>query len=522
MCNFAPMNRTVATLIHLLAFLAFFGCERHHDPHTLTLSLAADIRGFDPALATDIRSGQAMSLVYDNLVRFGAETDLLPGIARAWEVNAQGIVYTFHLRRNIFFQDGSPLSARDVVFSLERVLDPATRSPQTWLFDRIIGAKAFMNGKTDDVEGLRAPNDSTVVISISVPFAPFIQYLAMPSAAIVNQKLVQHINEHPAGSGPWELKSWERDGELVFIRNEAYWGRKAKIEKLRFRILSENMARSAEFEAGNLDLLEIPEVDLPRWQNDPNVQNHLLVQDGLDIYYIGMNCSRPPFNDLRLRQAMNLALDREKILKILLNGAATLASGPVPPSLRGDELKPYPYDPEEARRLIINAGYGDGLAVQLWVAGGTEMYQVLEAMQSDWAAVGIQVDLLRSDWNVFKTAVREGKPDLYYLNWRADYPDAENFLYPLFYSTESMTKRNRYTSAQADSLIHLVQTLPAGERRQSLIVETNRFIFAAAPWVFLWHKRVYVMTQPWIENYQPKLIFNAERYLDVRKGQFPL
>lgn len=377
------MNQSIKRLYYLVALLVFFGCEREHDPNTLTHSLASDIRGFDPALATDIRSGQTMSLVYDNLVRFGEGTDLLPALAKVWEVNKSGIIYTFHLRKNIFFHDGSPLTARDVVYSLQRVLDPATRSPQTWLFDRILGAKSFMSGKTDNVSGLQAPNDSTVMITISAPFAPFIQYLAMPSAAIVNQNMIQNINEYPGGSGPWKLESWERDGELVFIRNEEYWGHKAKIKRLKFRILSENMARSAEFEAGNLDLLEIPEVELPRWRNDPNRRDQILVQDGLDIFYIGMNCSRPPFNNLSLRIAMNLALDREKILKILLNGAGELAAGPVPPGLRGDQLQPYPYDPDEAHRLIIEAGYGDGLTVQLWVAGGSEMYQVLEAMQSD-------------------------------------------------------------------------------------------------------------------------------------------
>ncbi|MEE8335173.1 MAG: hypothetical protein V3S48_01920, partial [Candidatus Neomarinimicrobiota bacterium] len=114
-------------------------------------------------------------------------------------------------------------------------------------------------------------------------------------------------------------------------------------------------------------------------------------------------------------------------------------------------------------------------------------------------------------------AVREGKPDMYYLNWQADYPDPENFLFPLFNSIESEQKRNRYNSSRADSLITLVQTTPAGSDRRNLISLTNRFIFEEAPWVFLWHKRTHVVVQPWIEDYTPKLIFNAEKYLDIRK-----
>ncbi len=512
------MKRSLKWSIFIVLALPFAGCDHTVDPETLHLAVASDIRGFDPALATDIRTGETMALVYDNLVHFGQGTDLLPGLARTWDIDSNGTRYTFHLSKEARFQDGERVTASDVIFSFQRVLLPETGSPQTWLFERIMGAKDFMEGKAAYIQGLRAPDDSTLIIKLEEPFAPFIQYLAMPSASIINQRMVKTIKALPAGSGPWSLDHWERDGELVFIRNEQYWGQKPKLKRLKIRVLSEVMARAAEFEAGNLDLLGVPEVDLRRWQSDPEWAPYLQAVDDLDIFYVGMNCSRPPFNDVRLRQAMNLALDRGKILKLLLNDAGQLAAGPVPPSLRKDHLEPYPYDPQQARKLIIDAGYGAGLSTQLWVAGGTEMFHVLEAMQADWAAAGIQVDILRSDWNVFKTAVREGKPNLYYLNWQADYPDAENFLYPLFYSRESMLKRNRYSNPRADSLILAIQSLPNGPERERLVVEANRFIQEEAPWVFLWHRRGNVIHQPWIQNYEPKFIFNAERYLDITKS----
>ncbi|MEE8436982.1 MAG: ABC transporter substrate-binding protein [Candidatus Neomarinimicrobiota bacterium] len=509
-------NPLRCTGIILLCFL-LAGCGQDHHVSRLNLAISSDIRGFDPALAVDIRSGQTMSLTYDNLVQFGTGTKLKPGLAHSWEVDSLGLNYIFHLRKGVKFQDGTPLNASAVIYSFQRILDPNTNSPQTWLFDRLQGAQDFMAGRTSTISGLRANDDYTVALTIREPFAPFIQYLAMPSAAIVNPGQIDNIGEEPAGSGPWILEHWERDGVLKFIRNDNYWGPRPKQKYLQFRIISEAMARTAEFEAGNLDLMDLAENDLPRWREQTEWQERIFQIENLDIWYIGLNCSRPPFNDLRLRRALNLSLDREKILDLLLNGAASPAAGPVPPSLRTDKLKPYPYDPARARELIKDAGYGSGLVTRLWVGGGSEMYYVLEALQSDWAAVGIQVDLLRSDWNVFKTAVREGKPDMYYLNWRADYPDPENFLFPLFNSIESEQKRNRYSSSHADSLIALVQTTPPGPKRRKLISLTNRFIFEEAPWVFLWHKRGHVVVQPWIENYTPKLIFNAEKYLDIRK-----
>jgi len=482
------------------------------------LAYPADIRGFDPALATDFRSGQIISLVYDNLVRFDRGTELIPNLARNWTISKDGLVYTFHLVTRARFHDGTLINAKHVVYSIRRILDPETNSPQNWLFNRIKGAKNFMEGSAATVTGLIARDDSTVVITLEQPFAPFIQYLAMPSAAVVNPRQVATINSVPAGSGPWRLQHWERDGELVFVRNQDYWGQPPRLARLRIRILSEPMTRSAEFEAGNLDLLGISNMELSKWQSQAKWRDRIHTVNELSIYYVGMNCSRPPFDDVRVRQAMNLALDREKILKLLRSGSGLLAAGPVPPILlKGPAPEPYPYDPVKARRLLKEAGYGSGLKSRLWVAGDAEMFHVLEAFQSDWSAVGIEVELLRSDWNVFMTAIREGKPDLYYLSWFADYPDGENFLFPLFHTSESMRKRNRYSNPEVDRLIEKIQVLPNGSPRDSLIAVTNKIIHNDAPWVFLWHSQSNTVTQPWIKGYVPRLIFNAQRYTAIGK-----
>lgn len=480
------------------------------------MAIASDIRGFDPALATDLRTGKVIALVYDNLVRFGVETELVPCLARSWHVDERGTRYTFRLNTRAKFQDGNRISASDVAASFERVLAPETASPQTWLFDRIVGAQDFMYEKTKAVPGLQVMNDSLLIIEIDEPFAPFIQYLAMPSAAVVNRRLVDNIKEIPAGSGPWKLQNWERDGEIRFIRNEDYWDEKPVSKSLKLRILSESLARMAELEAGNLDLADIPNIELDRWLKDDFWQGKIFSKDELNIWYVGMNCSRPPFDDVRIRRAMNLSLDREKILKLLLSNSGTLASGPVPPQLlAGPTVAPFQYDPKQARKLLVQSGYENGLRTRLWVAGGSEMFHVLESFQSDWAAVGIYVEILRSDWNVFKTAVREGKPDLYYLDWYADYPDAENFLYPLFHSRESLSKRNRYSNPEVDLNIETIQSLPQGNERNVLISKTHEMIIKEAPWIFLWHGRSHTAVQPWIRGYTPQLIFNAERFTQV-------
>jgi len=496
--------------------ISLFGCGgSNNSKDSLVIAFSTDVRGFDPALATDIRTGKIISLLYDNLVRFDEEMKLIPSIASRWTLNNSGTKYTFYIQNNSVFHDGRKISSEDVLFSFERVLSPETGSPQTWLLDRIKGSHSFMNGKSHYLEGLYAPNDSTIIIELTKPFAPFIQYLAMPSTAIVNKNQLNSINTSPAGSGPWVLSHWERDGKILLIRNDQYWGDLPYLKKMEIRILSETMTQSAEFESGSLDILEAPPGELSFWEKSPK---EIINVDELNIWYVGMNCSREPFNDIRVRKAMNYAVDKEKIIAVILNNAATISNGPVPPQLLTSAPKAlYFYDPQKAIQLLDEAGYTNGINTELAVAGGSGMFQVLEALQADWAAVGIDVKIKRSDWNVFKTTIREGIPDLYYLDWFADYPDAENFLYPLFHSKESMTKRNRFSSSNADEMINQIQQMPIGKERDKLIWQTNLLIADQAPWVFLWHSRTTYLIQNSISGFEPSPIFNANRYTGVQK-----
>ena len=502
-------------VVFIFCFLT--GCSNSPPEMGIRLSLSADIRGFDPAHAVDVRTGKITSLVYDNLVRFGDSTELVPEIASRWSLSSDGKKYQFTIRKNAFFHDGSPVTAHDVVRSFERILNPKTLSPQRWMFTRIDGALAFMEGSSPLITGLIIKNDSSLIVKLNAPFSPFIQYLAMPSSAIINYRGVESINEIPAGGGPWKLAKWERGGKIQLIRNENYWGGKPKESRLIFRIIPEAMTRSAEFEAGALDLLTIPSTEIRRWKEHSEYGQHIVHVDELNIWYVGLNCSVPPFNDVRVRKAMNLSLDREKHLRLLVPGGK-LASGPVPPVLlKQHNIDTLPFSPEKALRLLEESGYPDGLETELWVGGGSEMFHVIEAFQSDWSAIGINVKIVQSDWNVFKSAVRSGQPPMYYLNWTADYPDAENFLYPLFYSTESMTKRNRYTNRFLDNIILQIQSVPYGTERASLIQKANKILLEDVPWVFLWHKGSYNISQDSVTGYRHKLVFNAERFLSLER-----
>ena len=493
-------------LFSALIFIA--GCDREMNPDQLNLSILSDIKGFDPIQSVDVRTGTTITLVYDNLVQFGDSTEILPGIAGSWEISSDGLTYTFEIHQGFKFHDGVRVSARDVVYSLNRLKD----SPNSWLYSRI-----------HQISAPEGEDGCVVKITLNEPFSPFLQFLAMPAMSILNSDLVESgdidLFTTPAGSGPWILKEWVRDGHMLFNANREYFYGSPKIEKVKIRVISEEMTQSAEFEAGNLDIIGIPLAEFEVWINNPKWEGLIFAQNELSIYYIGLNCSRSPFDDVLVRQAMNYAVDREKILKYVLSNRGTLAHGTIPHGLPCYDpyRKAYPFNPQKAKELLSKAGYPHGFSMELWQSHASELAQVMEAFQAYWKAVGIDVKIVKNDWNIFKTAVREGKPDAYYLDWYADYPDGENFLFPLFHSSESMTKRNRYSNPEVDRLIESIQTMPDSEERIDLIKSVDQTIYEEAPWVFLWHSVSHTVVQPWIEGYSPKLMFNAQKYLELKK-----
>src|SRR5918992_2765837 len=234
-----------------------------------------DPRSLDPALSTDVPTGRAVGYIFDGLTRFTAEAKLEPGLAERWEVSPDGMTYTFHLRRGVKFHNGTPFVARQVVRSWQRVLDPAVRGGRGWPLYPIRGARDYAEGRGQTISGLTAPNDSTVVVALTEPFAIFPKLLAMPVAAIVPDSVPANFGERPIGTGPWKFAEWRHDDYLLFARNADYWGGAPNADSLRARIIAEPSTAVAEFEGGNVDGLMIPQGEAQQWREDPR-RNELL------------------------------------------------------------------------------------------------------------------------------------------------------------------------------------------------------------------------------------------------------
>src|SRR5262245_45798733 len=341
-------TRTLLVLVAKLALVgcALTGCGSPGAPHRHELIDSRDNydpRSLDPALSTDVPTGRAVGYLFDGLTRFSPEARVEPALATRWDVTPDGITYTFHLRRGVTFTDGAPVTARTVADSWRRALDPTTKSGAAQFLFPIKGAREVNAGKATSVSGVEVRNDSTLVVTLAEPLAIFIKMLAMPVASVVPEKTPPDFGEHPIGTGPWKLVEWKHDDYLLFAKNPNYYGGPAKTDSLRARIIAEPSTAVAEYESGNVDILQIPATQAADWLEDESRKPMLMSTPALELVYIGINTTRGPLVDPRVRQAINYAVDTDRIIERLVSGRGTHAAGVIPPALGGYDSTRKPY-----------------------------------------------------------------------------------------------------------------------------------------------------------------------------------
>jgi ABC-type transport system substrate-binding protein len=468
-----------------------------------------------------VAEGQICALVFQGLVRFSPTGEIIAGAARSWEIEDAGLRYVFHIDPRARFADGTRVRALHVLSSFQRVLAPDSRSSRGWVLERISGAPEFASGQVSFVRGLSAPDDSTVVIELREPFRPFLQMLAMPAASIVAEsEAASATGTALVGSGPWMVEEWARGDFILLARNPYYGGPKPTLEKLRFRVIPEAFTQIAEFESGSLDILEIPPAELQRFLDDKRLKGRIQSRPELRVLYIGLNNRRGPLSDVRVRRALNMAVDVDQIIKVLTGGHGVRATGAIPPSLGGYRKRaPYPYDPGKAKRLLEEAGFGDGFAMELWLRESPEGNRLVEAIQGYLAKVDVDVRIVKREWSAFKEAVSNGKVDAFFLDWWADYPDAENFLFPLFHSANLGGGGNRvfFENAEVDDLIEQAQRVADRERGEALYARVDSLVYEAAPWIYLYFPTTFVAVGDGVDGYTFPVLYVGQDFSAVRK-----
>lgn len=461
-------------------------------------------RTLDPARAYG-GPGSIPGHIFSGLVTLATDLTVQPDLAAGWRVDDSGTVYTFYLHPHARFHDGRAVTAADVLFSWERALAPATQSDTalTYLGD-IVGAAALAAGASERLAGVTVVDDRTLQVTIDGPKPFFLAKLTFPAAFVVDRESVVRPNweRAPNGSGPFRLLAWEDDELLILARNELYYNAPAQVAHVVY-LLGGGLPLS-QYELREIDLVGIGGSTLAR-MTDPNnpFSAELRTTIALCTSYVGLDTTRPPFDDVRVRQAFNYALDKQRLASGLYRDSALPATGVLPPGLPGfTGLPGYPYDPERARALLRDAGYTTLPPLTYTVSGYTDVGAQETALIAQWREVfDVTIEpVLIDPFIYFEELYRGNVGNFFDFGWCADYPDPENFFDPLFL-TGASTNIGRFSDPTLDDWLAAARIEPDPTRRLARYAEAEQRLVEQAPVVLLVHDLSSVLVSPRLVGY---------------------
>jgi oligopeptide transport system substrate-binding protein len=481
--------------------------------------LGANPVTLDPALVTDAYSRAVVSQVFDGLVQFDANLKPMPALAEFWEASRDGRTWTFALRQGVKFHNGREMTAQDVVYSFTRLLDAAQPVPVAEIFQHIQGAKEFRAGKAPSVQGLQAQGRYIFRMVLEEPLAPHLIVLGLANTVVVPQEEVEKpggdFGHAPVGTGPFKFVRWQPNQEIVLEANDQYYESRPFLDTVVFKIIvGVKLERTfAEFLKGNLEETIIPSGKLDEVRVNPQYRQYQHVRKPtLSLLYLGFNTQMKPFDDWRVRQAFNYAVNKEVLVREVARMGNVPAVGVLPPWLLGydPDLQGYDYNPARARELLALAGYPNGAGfpvVQLWSGHEAESTKAeLVAYQRYLADIGVQVELhFTSDWPAFRARLEQGILPMFRLLWTADIPDPDSMLFPLLHSASS-TNRMFYRNPRVDQLLEQARQELDQARRIALYREVERIVLHDAPWITQHYSILEYLYQPYVQGVEVSLL----------------
>jgi oligopeptide transport system substrate-binding protein len=493
---------------------------------TMTITYMNEMASLDPAIGYDPASWNLIRAMYDGLLGYElGTTNLIPALAESFTVSPDGLTYVFKLRSGVKFQNGRALTAEDVRYSIDRVIDPKTKSPGQEFFGAIVGFADRASGKSDRLEGMRAVDNQTVEIKLSNPDASFLHIMAINFSFPVPREEVEKsagdFGKHPVGTGAFKLQEWRPGQQIVLVRNPDYFRKGLPhLDKVVVNVGIEPLTAMLQFEKGDVDVLGngIPPAKFTEVMNDPKYKDDIITGSRLRTTYLTMKTNQKPFDDKRVRQAVNYAINKARIVQ-LINGRADVTNQILPPGMAGydKDYKGYGYDVAKAKELLAQAGYANGFSTELYVTNTDPDPRIGQAMQQDLAAVGIKVELktLAGPQVVAAGGAPDQAPMVWSgtLGWGADYPDASDFFTPLL-SCASATKGGwnwaYYCRADLDAKAKEANSMadPAKDaQRIALWKQVYQAVMDDAPWVPVYNDKRFVLKSKRIQG--PEAVFAA-------------
>jgi oligopeptide transport system substrate-binding protein len=524
------MNKSI--LVYLGFCLLVCSCsnyDQQEDKTVFRYNEAANISTLDPAFSRDQTVIWAVNQLYNGLIQLNDRMEIMPCIADSWNISESGLDYVFHLRRDVLFHDspafpggkGRRVVAGDFVFSFQRILDPKVASPGAWLFNNL--------KKSSGTSAFEAPDDSTFIIHLQQPFPPFLSILSMQYCSVIPHEAISYygseFRRNPVGTGPFRFKMWQEGVKLVFLKNEQYFEyekgqRLPFVDAVSVTFVPDKQSAFLEFIKGNLDLMS---------GIDPTYKDELLTREGklqakycskinlvtqpyLNTEYLGFMVDRTNDNlpgsipDKRVRQAINLAFDREKMIRYLRNNIGVPGcQGITPKGLPSFDpgFVFYDYNPLRARQLLASAGYPDGKGLHTITLTSTADYlDICKYIQHQVSGIGIDLKIEVSPPAAVKEMKAEAKLPFFRASWIADYPDAENYL-SMFYSKNFCPKGPNYThfsNPDFDRLYEKSMSTVNDSLRFSYYRQMEKIMMDEAPVIILYYDQVLRFVQKNIEG----------------------
>ena len=470
-----------------------------------------DVATLDPAIGYDWQNWSMIKSVFDGLMDYEpGTTTLRPGLAESYTLSDDGLTYTFKLRPGVKFHNGREMTAEDVVWSINRVVNPATQSPGQGFFGMIEGFDDAAAGKAPGLSGISAPDAGTVVFKLSRPDATFLHVMALNFSFVVPKEVVEaegaDFGKKPVGTGAFKLAEWTLGQRLVFEKNPDYWiSGVPYLDSFTVEVGQEPVVALLRVQKGEVDVPGdgIPPAKFVEVMSDP-AQAALVVEGGqLQTGYVTMNVTKPPFDKVEVRRAVNMAINKDRIVQVI-NGRALPANQPLPPSMPGytKDYKGYPHDPEAARKLLADAGYPDGFETELFAMNTDPNPRIAQAIQQDLKAIGINAAIKSlAQANVIEAGGAGTAPMIWSggMAWIADFPDPANFYGPILgcggaveggwnwakYCNEALDAK----AAEADAI---VDPAKAGDRLE-IWSDIYMQVMEDAPWAPIFNEQRFTM-----------------------------